>query len=119
MSFTSELTIAPNAPPIMTPTARSTTLPRRTNALKSLAKLIDFPLLLSQFPLRLGFTAVRTRQYQKPAKPGKSQRLEKWTQAFDGGAEYPTPMKIIRFAVLFPLMFSTLTLTAATSESSI
>jgi len=28
-------------------------------------------------------------------------------------------MKIIRFAVLFPLMFSTLTLTAATTESSI
>src|SRR5277367_1171427 len=35
MSLTSELTIAPNAAPMMTPTARSTTLPRIANFLNS------------------------------------------------------------------------------------
>jgi len=35
MSFTSELTIVPNATPIIMPTAMSTTLPRMMNSLKS------------------------------------------------------------------------------------
>src|SRR5215831_4280058 len=35
MSPTSELTMAPNAAPMITPMARSTTLPRRANFLKS------------------------------------------------------------------------------------
>jgi len=35
-SATSELTIPPNAPPMMTPTARSTTLPRAMKSLKPL-----------------------------------------------------------------------------------
>jgi hypothetical protein len=34
-SATSELTIFPNAPPMMTPTARSTTFPRMANVLNS------------------------------------------------------------------------------------
>src|SRR6185312_257954 len=42
MSLTSEVTILPNAPPITTATARSTTLPRMMKALKSFAKLIAF-----------------------------------------------------------------------------
>src|SRR6476620_7537178 len=37
MSLTSESTILPNAPPMMTPTARSTTLPLTANSLNSLA----------------------------------------------------------------------------------
>ena len=36
MSFTIEVTIAPNAAPMITATARSSTLPLITNALKSL-----------------------------------------------------------------------------------
>ena len=35
MSLTNDVTIAPNAAPITTATARSTTFPRITNALKS------------------------------------------------------------------------------------
>ena len=35
MSLTSELTIAPNAAPMTSPTARSTTLPRMANSLNS------------------------------------------------------------------------------------
>ncbi len=35
MSFTSELTMLPNAAPMMTPTARSATLPRNANSLNS------------------------------------------------------------------------------------
>ena len=35
MSATSDVTIAPNAAPMITPTARSTTLPRIANFLKS------------------------------------------------------------------------------------
>src|SRR5207248_652974 len=39
ISFTSEVTIAPNAAPIMTAMARSSTLPRMTNSLNSLSML--------------------------------------------------------------------------------
>lgn len=39
MSFTRELTIAVNAPPTATPTARSTTEPRLINSMNSLRKL--------------------------------------------------------------------------------
>ena len=35
MSFTSDVTMAPNATPMMTPTARSTTFPRIMNFLNS------------------------------------------------------------------------------------
>ena len=35
MSLIKDVTIAPNAPPMMTPTAMSTTLPFKANALKS------------------------------------------------------------------------------------
>ena len=41
MSFTTEDTILPNAPPMITPTAMSTTLPRRANALNSVK---NFPM---------------------------------------------------------------------------
>src|SRR6185437_13186954 len=44
MSLTSDVTILPNAAPMTTATARSTTLPRMMNALKSLAKLIAYSL---------------------------------------------------------------------------
>ncbi|MND00311.1 hypothetical protein D3C83_188720 [compost metagenome] len=39
MSATSEVTIAPNAAPMMRPTARSTTFPRIANSRNSLNKL--------------------------------------------------------------------------------
>src|SRR2546425_3312766 len=39
MSLTSEVTMAPKLAPMTMPTARSTTLPRTTNALKSLSML--------------------------------------------------------------------------------
>src|SRR5882672_12608236 len=42
-SPTSELTMAPKAAPMITPTARSTTLPRRANFLKS--SIMDCPFL--------------------------------------------------------------------------
>jgi hypothetical protein len=41
-SFTSEETILPNAAPMMTATARSTTLPRMMNSLKSLTIVASF-----------------------------------------------------------------------------
>src|SRR3954447_19169583 len=45
MSSTSEVTMAPNATPMTTPTARSTTLPRRANFLNSSnIKLASFAL---------------------------------------------------------------------------
>ena len=42
MSLTNEDTILPKAPPMMTPTAMSITLPRMAKALNSLKKLILF-----------------------------------------------------------------------------
>src|SRR5260221_6287289 len=42
-SLTSESTIFPNAPPMITPTARSTTLPLTANSRNSLANDMDFP----------------------------------------------------------------------------
>src|SRR5512135_3801442 len=42
-SLTSESTILPNAPPMITPTARSTTLPLTANSLNSLANDMDWP----------------------------------------------------------------------------
>src|SRR5450631_3884997 len=50
MSPTSEFTIAPKAKPMMTPTARSTTLPFMANSRNSLS--IQFPLFASEGPLR-------------------------------------------------------------------
>ncbi len=41
-SLTIESTILPNAPPMMTPTARSITLPLRANSLNSLRMLIVY-----------------------------------------------------------------------------
>ena len=41
-SATSELVIFPNAAPMITPTARSTTLPRAMNVLKALS-MVTFP----------------------------------------------------------------------------
>src|SRR5436190_23973863 len=42
MSLTMEVTILPKAPPIITPTARSTTLPFRANSLNSFNMLMVF-----------------------------------------------------------------------------
>ena len=42
MSFTSDDTILPNAPPMITPTAMSITLPLRANSLNSLRNAISF-----------------------------------------------------------------------------
>src|SRR6187200_1571907 len=42
MSPTSDVTIAPNAAPMMTPTARSTTLPRMANFLNSSSIALPF-----------------------------------------------------------------------------
>ena len=42
MSFTSDDTILPNAPPMITPTAMSITLPLRANSLNSLKNAISF-----------------------------------------------------------------------------
>ena len=42
-SFTSDDTIFPNAPPMMTPTARSMTLPRIANSLNSCTMLMPHP----------------------------------------------------------------------------
>ena len=44
MSLTNEVTIAPNAEAMMTPTARSTTLPRSKNSLRS------FNIFINSFP---------------------------------------------------------------------
>src|SRR5947207_6662729 len=49
MSFTTEVTILPNAPPMMIPTAMSTTLPRIANSLNSLT--IPMTLFLSSVGL--------------------------------------------------------------------
>src|ERR1017187_6121750 len=54
MSLTAEVTILPNAPPMITPTARSTTLPRIANSLNSLS----IPMTVSPFPLVLSFRSV-------------------------------------------------------------
>ena len=43
MSSTIELTILPNAAPMITPIARSITLPRRTNFLNS-CNMVTYPL---------------------------------------------------------------------------
>ena len=55
MSFTSELTMAVNAPPITTPTAISSTLPRMAKALNSsknfLMPLISFSAIRKSTPL--------------------------------------------------------------------
>src|SRR3954462_3525029 len=49
-SFTNGSTILPNAAPMMTPTARSTTLPLTANSRNSLANDIDSPGLDGGFP---------------------------------------------------------------------
>src|SRR6266478_2797065 len=54
MSLTTEVTILPKAPPMITPTARSTTLPRIANSLNSLI----IPMTVSPFPLMLAFMLV-------------------------------------------------------------
>ena len=48
MSLTTEATILPNAPPMMTPTAMSITFPRNANALNSCNMLIVY--LVFRFP---------------------------------------------------------------------
>ena len=47
ISFTREFTMAVNAPPMITPTAMSTTLPRVMKALNSLANLLSFIISIS------------------------------------------------------------------------
>jgi hypothetical protein len=54
-SDTIELTILPNAPPMITPTAMSMALPRVANSLNSFSTLIEGPPLFSGFLLLLLF----------------------------------------------------------------
>ncbi|MCY1374028.1 hypothetical protein D9M69_613400 [compost metagenome] len=57
MSSTIDVTILPNAPPMITPTAKSMTLPLTANSLNSCITLMVFPLvrwLLAMTIIRLG-----------------------------------------------------------------
>ncbi|OIQ69633.1 hypothetical protein GALL_487640 [mine drainage metagenome] len=50
MSFTNEVTMPPNAAPMTTPTARSTTLPRIANSLNSLPNAITKHIIWRNIP---------------------------------------------------------------------
>src|SRR2546425_402239 len=71
-SLTSEVTIVPNAAPMITPTARSTTLPRMTNVLNSLS---------------MGLSPVRAaRARGAPSWPTRSAHTLQWAPGGARGA---------------------------------
>ena len=52
MSFTNEVTILPKAPPTITPTAMSITLPRMANSLNSFKNLLIVNYILNHITLK-------------------------------------------------------------------
>src|SRR5262249_32216534 len=72
ISPTSELTIAPNAAPIITPTARSTTLPRMANFLNS-SSIGPSPQLLDMTKAK---DASRSGAKQAAAQPSNSASID-------------------------------------------
>ena len=66
-SFTKEVAIAVNAPPMMTPTARSNTLPREINSLNSAIKPFDFLIFLHSLLYNYLFIRGRKQRCFLPA----------------------------------------------------